>query len=80
MSHVIGNLCPVPPFLVSNPDPHPKRKEGSGEYSTTFLYLHGISAAQSDWLMFQLSHLYWASLLQTTYHTFTDLLSTPPIY
>ena len=36
-----------------------------GEYNTTFLYLHGISAVQSDWLMWQLSHLDWASLPQT---------------
>ena len=29
----------------------------------------GILAAQSDWLMWQLSHLYWASLpLSFTYH------------
>ena len=38
----------------------------SGEYSTTYLYLCGISAAQSDWLMWQLSHLDCASLPRTT--------------
>jgi len=27
--------------------------------------------AQSDWLMWQLSHLYWAYLPKTTHHTFT---------
>ena len=39
--------------------------EEEGKYSTTFLYLHGILVAQSDWLMWQLSHLDWVSLPQT---------------
>ena len=34
-------------YIVSSPDPlqHCQRKGESGEYSTTFLYLRGISAA-----------------------------------
>ena len=46
-----------------------KRKGGSGEYSTLLLT---STEFQSDWLMWQLSHLQWAFLPQTTYHTFTD--------
>ena len=42
----------------------------------------GISVVKSDWLIWQISHLYWTSLPQTTliftHHTFMDLLSTPP--
>ena len=55
-------------LLVSNPDtPSTLQEErGSGENSKTFLYIQGILAAQSDWLMWQLSHLHWASLPQTT--------------
>ena len=34
----------------------------------------GILAAQSDWLMWQLSHLYWASLpLSFTYHRLQNI-------
>ena len=43
----VTNLKPRPSF---NP---PRGKGGSDEYST-FLYLRGISAAHSDWLMWQL--------------------------
>ena len=52
-------------MVVSHPDPPPKRKGGSGEYSM-FLYLPEISVAQSDWLIWQLTHLHWASSPQTT--------------
>ena len=53
-SWVILSLVPRPPSTL-------QEEKGSGEYSTPFLYLPGISAAQSDWLIFQ---LYWASLPQ----------------
>ena len=48
---VVGSLVSRLPLQPS------KRKGESGEYSTTFLYLTGILAAKSDWLIWQLSHL-----------------------
>ena len=71
-------------FLVSQPDPlePSKRKGESGEYtgSTTPLYLPETSAAQSDWLMWQLSHctgLLYHKPLTFTHHTITDLFCPP---
>ena len=49
---------------------------GSGECSTTSLYLTEISV-QSNWLIWQLSHVYWASLPQTTY-LYSSYLYRPP--
>ena len=47
------------PSLASYPDPPSTfQEEKYGEYITTFLYLQGILVAQSDWLIWQLSHLY----------------------
>ena len=58
--------------LVSSPSTlqHCKRKGGSGEYSTTFLYFRGISAVQIDLAIIP------PVLGFLTHHTFTDLLST----
>ena len=59
--------------LVSNPDNPPEGR--GGLVNIVQLYnLQGISAAQSDWLLW---HLYWASLPQTLsfiHDTFTVLL------
>ena len=48
--------------IVSSSEPleHCKRKGGSGEYSTFCvpLWNRNISVVQSDWLVWQLSHLY----------------------
>ena len=69
--------------LVSSPDPPSTVQEerGSGEYSTTFLYLRGISAVQSDWLMLAiispvLGRLPYHKPLIFSHHT----LAHPPIY
>ena len=55
-----------------------QEERGSSKYSTTFLYLRGISAAQSDWLLWQLSY----PVLGLPYRKplSFDLLSTPPTY
>ena len=51
-------------FIPRHPfNPHRGKEEGL----VTFLYLRRILTAQSDWLTWQLSHLYFASLPQTTY-------------
>ena len=45
-----------------------------GESGDNIFVPHGISAVQSDWLMWQLSHLYQASYhkpLIFTHHNFT---------
>ena len=42
-----------------------KRKGGLVNIVQHFLYLHRISAVQSDWLIWQLSQLYWASLVSS---------------
>ena len=69
------------PSLASYPDPPSTfQEEKYGEYSTTFLYLQGILVAQSDWLIWQLFHLYWLpyhKIFSFTHHTSTDLHSTP---
>jgi len=53
--------------LVSRPPSTLQEEKGSGEYSTTFFCTSTrLSVAQSDWLIWQLSHLYWAYLPQTT--------------
>ena len=56
---------------------HCQRKGRSGEYSTTSLQVHRISVGQSDWVMWQLSHLYWASLPQST-QLYSSHLYRPP--
>ena len=65
-------------MLFSRPPSKRAKKDGSGEPTTTFLYLCRISEAQSDWLI---------ALICTGFphhpliiRTFSDLLTTPPIY
>ena len=54
--------------LVSSPDPHQhsKRKRGLVNIVQHFCTSTEFRWHISDWLMWQLSHLYWASLPQTT--------------
>ena len=60
MFHIVSNPDPPPPL---NP---PRGKGGLVNIVQHFLYLPAeFWAAQSDWLMWQLSHLYWTSLPQT---------------
>ena len=66
-----GNVCDQ--SCTQTPHQHSKK---SGKCSTTFLYLIKISV-QSNWLIWQLSHLYWASLPQTTY-LYSSYLYRPP--
>ena len=54
------SLVPRPPFNTA------REKGGLVNIAQHFCRAGGTLAGQSDWLMWQLSHLYWASLQQTT--------------
>ena len=58
------SLIPRPPFNT------PRGKGGLVNIVQHFCTSAGISAVQSDWLMWQLSHLYLASLPQTLTHVY----------
>ena len=69
--------CKLDLFIVLHPDPpvQPSKRKGGfvggGEGGLVIIVQYfctsaGISVAQSDWVIWQLSHLYCTSLPQTT--------------
>ena len=75
----VTSQCNFPLSLVRTPLQHSKRKGcpmNIVQHFCTSPVEFGISAVQSDWLMWELSHVYWASLLQALSFTHHSSLQT----